>query len=113
MFVTSDGSPYSRFRRAIEREQLLPALDASRDLRHVSLEDALELCRLLALADDPMFPRAASRWLARFAGEARATLSQVQLAAAALTELWEDPSSRLAAETLRGLLTRLPDRRCG
>jgi hypothetical protein len=104
--VTSDGSPYSRFRRAIEREQLLPALDASRDLRHLSLGDALDLCRLLAIADDPLFPRAASRWLARFAGEARATLSQVQLAAAALGELWEDPSSALPGETLRALLAR-------
>ena len=105
MFVTSDGSPYTRFRRAIDREQLLPALDASRDLRHVSLEDALDLCRLLAIADDQLFPRAAGRWLVRFASESRAPLSQIQLAAAALGELWEDPSSQLAAETLRGLLT--------
>ena len=72
----------------------------------MSLEDALDLCCLLASADDPLFPRAASRWLARFAGEARATLSQVQLAAAALGELWEDPTSRLAGETLRGLLAQ-------
>jgi hypothetical protein len=104
--VTSDGSPYTRFRRAIDREQLLPALDASRDLRHMSLEDALDLCRLLALADDPLYPRAAGRWLARFASEARAPLSQVQLAAAALGELFEDPSSPLAGEILRGLLAR-------
>ena len=110
MFVTSDGSPYTRFRQAIDRQQLLPALDASRDLRHVSLEDALDLCRLLAIAEDPLFPRAASRWLARYAGEARATLSQVQLAAAALGELWEDPASRLAGETLRGLLAETQQR---
>lgn len=105
----SEGSPYSRFRRAIDRRQLLPALDASRDLKVVSLEDALDLCCLLAEHDDPLFPKAASRWLARLSGEKGATLNEVQLAAAALGQLREAPASTLPIQTLRGLIARAPE----
>jgi len=103
MFVTSQGSPYSRFRRAIEGGHLLKALDAASELKRVSLEDALDLCRLLAASDDPMFAKAASRWIARLSAEKGATLSELQLAAAALGQLWEDPGGELAVRTLRGL----------
>lgn len=74
--------------------------------RPLPLVDALELCRLLAETGDPMFSRAASRWLARFSDEERATLSQVQLAAAALGQLSENPKSELAMRTLRMLLAQ-------
>lgn len=100
----SEGSPYSRFRRAIDRRQLLPALEASRDLKVVSLEDALDLCCLLAEHDDPLYPKAASRWIARLSAERGATLSELQLAAAALNQLREEPESGLSLQTLKSLI---------
>ena len=41
------GSPYARFRRAIERRQATAALSAAAELQHVALTDALELVLLL------------------------------------------------------------------
>ena len=84
------------------------ALGLAHDLRTVSLPDALELCRLLSEHDDPLFPKAASRWLARLSCERGATLAEVQLGAAALGQLWEEPGSTLAVETLKGLVFESP-----
>jgi hypothetical protein len=46
VFVTSQGHPYARFRRAIASGNLLIAEAAARDLQQLSLADALELCLL-------------------------------------------------------------------
>jgi hypothetical protein len=71
--------------------QVTNPLAAAHELYRICLSDALELCELLAQERDPRFPRAASRWLARFAADA--SLEDVQLAAAALTHLAADPNS--------------------
>jgi hypothetical protein len=66
LFVTSQGSVYGRFRRALDGDNATIALAAAADLPHVGLADALELL----LLDDPgRFRRAALRWHARYCGE--------------------------------------------
>lgn len=68
MFVTSQGSAYGRFRRALDGGNATIALGAAAELDFVSLPDALEL--VLLLVDDPgRFRRAALRWHARYCGE--------------------------------------------
>jgi hypothetical protein len=85
LFVTYEGSPHSRFRRAIERGNLYEAEASARELGHVSLKDALSLVLLYANHEDPRFDAAAVRWLARFAAERRGLrLPELQLAVAAL-----------------------------
>lgn len=83
--MTYEGSPYTRFRRAIEHSNLFEAEASARELGHISLKDALSLVLLYASQDDPRFDAAAVRWLARFAAERRGVrLAELQLAASAL-----------------------------
>ncbi len=65
MFVTSDGSPYARFRRALTTGNLLLVRAAARELPQVPLDDALRIALLMARAHDPHYEPAAIRWLAR------------------------------------------------
>jgi len=69
--VTSDGSPYTRFRRSLAtgNEQLV--LAAARELPQIALNDALRICLVLRDGDPDRYERAAVRWLGRFALEAR------------------------------------------
>lgn len=67
LFVTSQGSPYARFRRALDCRNATVALATATELDFVGLPDALEL---LLLVDDPRrFRRAALRWHARYCAE--------------------------------------------
>jgi hypothetical protein len=84
--VTAQGSPLTRFRRAVERKSLLNAELAAREMGQVNLEDALSLVLLYAGADDPRFDRAATRWIARFV-EGKPSLSELQAAVCALALL--------------------------
>src|SRR5215211_5347190 len=87
-FVTSQGSPYGRFARAIERRQVRNAETAARELRQLSLADALALVALYAVADDAKFEQAAVKCLGRLCHErAGLSLGSLQFAAAALSEL--------------------------
>ena len=104
MFVTSQGSSYGRFRRAIEAGQPAKALAAASELPRVSLADALELCLLLAARDRERYEPAARRWLERFAGERRASLHEILMAGAALAELGRSPASEVARDTLEQLI---------
>ena len=70
MFVTSDGSPYTRFRRALDAGNELMVLATARELPHIALDDALEICLILRGGDRVRYERAAVRWLGRFALEA-------------------------------------------
>ena len=101
--MTSQGSRYGQFQRALERGNLLAALSAARDLPQVGLQDALRLCVLLAREDARRFERAAVRWHARLELERpRMTLLEAQLAAAALSEL-RGGNTRAALRILEGL----------
>jgi hypothetical protein len=87
VFVTSHGSAYSQFKRALERRNFLLAWTLAAELPKVPLADALSLL-LLALDQQPWrFERAAPRWHARLCADARLTLSEAQLALAALEAL--------------------------
>jgi hypothetical protein len=86
--VTSDGSPYARFRRALETGNELLVLGAARELPQIALDDALRICLVLRDGDPGRYERAAVRWLGRFALEARAaTMSDLRAAAVALEAL--------------------------
>jgi hypothetical protein len=84
VFVTSQGSAYSQFKRALERRNFLLAWTTAAELPKVPLADAL-LLLLPALDQQPWrFETAAPRWHARLCHEARLTLPEAQLALAAL-----------------------------
>jgi hypothetical protein len=67
--VTSSGSPYSRFKRALSTGNLALVHAAAAELPAVDLADALAICLLMSARDDERFERAAVRWLARLAME--------------------------------------------
>src|SRR6476469_5017928 len=91
MFVTSDGSAYTRFRRALEAGNELLVIAAARELPHISLDDALRICLVFRNGDRQRYERAAVRWLGRFALEARGvTIDTLRAAADALNQLPRD-----------------------
>jgi hypothetical protein len=73
--MTSQGSAYARFRRALLTQNLNLIDAAARDLPQVSLEDALRILVVMATKRDPRYERAAARWAARVAGERRLSLT--------------------------------------
>ena len=86
--VTSDGSAYVRFKRALEIGNELLVLAAARELPRIALDDALRICLLLRDGDPDRYQRAALRWLGRFALEAGdVTIGDLRLAAEALDAL--------------------------
>ncbi len=103
--MTSQGSAYGRFRRALEIGNEALVLAAARELPHIALDDALRICLVLRDSDRVRYERAAVRWLGRFALEAHGvTIEALRQAADALDSL---PSSTAAAvEQLQGLCAR-------
>ena len=101
--MTSDGSKYGaanrRFERALADGDLGRAVSASRELPRVGLQDAVKILFLMARNGDRRYPKAAARWLSRFASEAAdVTPEQLAQVADALAELEHaDPE---AAEVL-------------
>jgi hypothetical protein len=69
--VTSQGSAYARFKRALLTKNVTIIDAAARDLPQVSLEDALRILVVLAERRDPRFQRAAARFAARVTIEKR------------------------------------------
>ena len=102
--VISQGSAYSRFRRALDRGNVLEALSAAAELRHVSLVDALALVLLLARKDLPRFQRAALRWHARYCHELRVHDPSEAQATLVLLFMLAGPSSSAVARALAELL---------
>lgn len=88
MFVTSQGSPHARLQRALTSRNALVAWATASEVPHVSLDDALALCLLLAESDPARFERAAVRWHARLCHEVRGlTIDESALALSALRAL--------------------------
>jgi hypothetical protein len=112
--VTSQGSPYGRFRRALDRRQPTAALSAAAELPQVALTDALELLLLLRDADRPRFERAALRWHGRYCRElpdvglreATAVLALL----AGLGDRTPEAAARALAEILSGRNLQQPAR---
>ncbi|HVC07451.1 MAG TPA: hypothetical protein VND98_07705 [Solirubrobacterales bacterium] len=67
-------------------------------------DDDLCLCRVLAVVRDPLFERAAKRWLMMLASEGRQSLAEVQAGATALVALQVDPADEGAFQALEGLV---------
>ncbi len=102
--MTSQGGPYSRFRRALDTGNLASIRVAALELPHVNLDDALRICLVMRGAEPAAYDRAVLRWLARFAREKAFSLSQLKVAIAAFDGLAENPAR--SERQLRGLLDR-------
>jgi hypothetical protein len=109
VFVTSQGSPYSAFRRAVSRGDLAAVRAAAAELPALPpLDDALAICLLLLDQEPDRYERASVRWLGRLLLERRAmTLRQSEFAAAYLAAC-RDPSRRDDAAEALGELARRP-----
>jgi hypothetical protein len=105
-FVTSQGAPYMRFRRALDRGKVTEAFSSAFELNHVGLIEALELCLLLADKAPERFGPAALRWHGRYCREFREVdLAEGQAVLATLAAL-EGARRRNSALALAELLSR-------
>ena len=101
--MTSQGSAYARFRRALDTGSPIVALAAAHDLHQIGLTDALELC--LVLRGDPArYARAVARWNARFATEGRGVTGSESAAVLALLLAIAGPRPVPAAKALAEFL---------
>jgi selenocysteine lyase/cysteine desulfurase len=98
-----------RFRRALDRANVIEALSAAAELQFVGLAEALELTLLLADKEPKKYERAAARWHVRFLQEVpNVDLRENQAVLALLAAI---PANRLAGAALAELLSRR--RSCG
>lgn len=99
--VTSQGSPYSRFERALATGNVMLISAAAAELPRITLADALRICRAVSERDPATFERAAVRWIGRFCHERRAAgLCEVATATEAFQAMRaypEEATARLAA----------------
>jgi len=104
--MTSQGSAHGRFTRAVKQRNLFGAEMAIREMRNLSLVDALDYLDLLAEVKPEKLEQAALRWHGRLELEASLmTLAESQLALAALASLCA--GERESVEILRRLLRRV------
>ena len=99
VFVTSQGSTYSQFRRALERRNFMLAWTMAAELPKVPLADGLELLLLAHHVEPARFDRAVPRWHARLCSEQRLSGGEAQLALAALNAL-AGPGVQSAVQSL-------------
>ncbi len=78
--MTSDGNPYSRFRRALVTQNLAIIQAAAAELPQIALDDALEIPWLMAHKRDPRFERAAVRFVGRLLVETPTSLRDARFA---------------------------------
>jgi hypothetical protein len=103
VFVTFEGRPYTRFRRALQTGDPRLVRMIAAELPRIDLADALDVFRVLAAADDPAWNRAGVRWVRRLCDEAAGLeLVDVALVALALERRLEAPWH----EVVRGVATR-------
>ena len=65
------GSPYARFRRALDTGNLALIRTAAAELPQVNLDDALRICLVIREREPESFDKAPCRWLARYAMDPR------------------------------------------
>jgi hypothetical protein len=104
--VTSQSHPYARFRRAVERGNVTEALSAARELQHVGLADALELCLLLRDKAPEKYERAALRWHGLYCREVIDVCIVEGQAVLAMLAAIAGPRGKPAARDLAELLDR-------
>ena len=98
------GSPYARFKRALELGKLPLVLAAAAELARLELDDGLRVLLLMAEDDRARFDRAAVRWLARLALDRRLDVDDLRAGLAACDLLRRHPAQGEAV--LRELLGR-------
>ena len=90
--MSGHGTPYGRFRRALDSGNEVLILSAARQLPRV----ALRICLVRRDGDPDRYERAAVRWLGRFALEAReVTVNAIRGAAEALDDLPDQPAEAM------------------
>lgn len=99
--MTSQGSAYARFRRALLTGNLAVIDAAARELPQVSLEDALRILVVMAAKGDERYERAAARWAARVTAERRLGMDESRRVLALVDVLPEAPEA--VAAKLRAL----------
>ena len=67
--MSSEGSPYARFQRALRIGRLSMVRAAAAELPRIDLDDALSICLLISEQDAERYERAVVRWLARLSLE--------------------------------------------
>jgi hypothetical protein len=95
--MTSSGSPYAGFRRALATGNLTIIRAAAAELPRVDLGDALTVCVAIRDAEPDRFERAAVRWSARYAAEHARTIADVLDATEAMAAMPTDPGGALNA----------------
>jgi hypothetical protein len=86
VFVTSEGNPEARFKRALDAGNLTAAEQAAFELPFIPLADARALVELYAEKGDLKYERAALKYLSRYLSEAKPSLVDVAQMAALLAE---------------------------
>jgi hypothetical protein len=95
-----------RFRRALDRGNVLDALSSASELDHVGLTEALELCLLMRDKEPARYTKVALRWHARFCREIRdVDFTEAQAILATLAALGGERKGN-AAFALADLLSR-------
>jgi len=104
MFVLSTGQLPARFAHACERGDYREAVALARQLRPLTVVEALGLLPLIAEHDPARFDAAAVRWHTRWTAEhPRVDLARAALALAAL-ELLRGPGREDGLRVLRSLV---------
>jgi hypothetical protein len=100
--VTSQGSAYARFRRALATGNLTLIRSAAAELPRVDLPDALRICVLLRGSGDPAaYQRAVIRWLGRLCLERpNLTVEGLEHALACFRRLSSDPAAEAELRAL-------------
>jgi hypothetical protein len=91
--MTSQGSAYARFNRAILTGNLTIVEAAARELPQVSLADALRILTIMAARRDERFGRAAARWAARVTAERHLGLDESRRVLALVDVLPDAPEA--------------------
>lgn len=94
MFVTADGSAYTRLQRSLRAGNLLLVRANAAELGRVDLPEALAIVELIRTKEPERFDAAAVRWAGRLALERRALkLLELSHAVRSLGQL-PDPTAR-------------------
>jgi hypothetical protein len=100
--MTSQGSPYARFKRCLATGNGALVRAAAAELPRLSLEDALAVCLVLRDSEPEVFERAIVRWHALLCRQVKGLgAREAQLALSALQALGGPaalPASRLLEE---------------
>jgi hypothetical protein len=103
--MTSQGHPYARFRRVIERRSVAAAWATATELEQVSLADSLSLVLLVRDREPMRYPKAALRWHARYCSERPNVSLEAAMSLLALLIHLQSGDPRPPGRALRELFT--------